>query len=355
MRTAARRALIAALAAAPVLVAAAALLGFATRHRLAAMHPTVQLAAQIQTEESGGMKQRTDAVEAFRATGESVESLYGAGRGDRKAICLGGALLGGWIGLVFAAKLLRLSVRRRRTDFQPDRGAAYRPGAVSGTVPRSMHGKSSFQSSHWSNNMEMTEHPQNFDAISHRLAVRTAIVAAVFSLVVASLMLYDFLHRSMKDPFSTSDPAQVSAHDALKAVLARQPANEAIKEAIRRVDQESREAYFRPRAFALWGPMLLCGGVVVALAAARWAATLRRRLPQPPAVATQVDWEATWTPTARWTVGGLFVVLALMAAALTLSPRATLAEKAEGKTTAVVGVEKQAVAETETRRRRLLS
>jgi ferredoxin len=30
------------------------------------------------------------------------------------------ALLGGWIGLVLAVKLLHLSVRRRRVDYHPD-------------------------------------------------------------------------------------------------------------------------------------------------------------------------------------------------------------------------------------------
>ena len=48
----------------------------------------------------------------------------------------------------------------------------------------------------------MPEQPPTSDLISYRIAVRTATVAAIFSLVVAALMLYDFFHRSMKDPFT---------------------------------------------------------------------------------------------------------------------------------------------------------
>ena len=172
------------------------------------------------------------------------------------------------------------------------------------------------------------------DLISCRIAVRTATVAAVFSLVVAALMLYDFFHRSMKDPFTMKDPLGFG-DDVLKAALKQQPANEPIKEEIRKLDQESREEHFRQQAFTLSGAGLLCGGIIVSLAAAKWAATLRRKHPQPQPVATQRDWEASWTPAARWTVGGLFVVLAATAAGLILPLHATVAEKPDGQVAAL--------------------
>jgi outer membrane protein assembly factor BamB len=64
---------------------------------------------------------------------------------------------------------------------------------------------------------------------------------------------------------------------------------------------------------------------------------LRRRHPLPESAA-QVDWEATWTPAARWTVAGLFVVLAATAAGLSLPLHATLAEKSD-QVVAVTGGE----------------
>ena len=129
----------------------------------------------------------------------------------------------------------------------------------------------------------MPEQPQTSDLISYRIAVRTATVAAIFSLIVAALLLYDFFHRSMKDPSQTAGPRST----LLKAALKQQPANESIKEEIRKLDQQSRDEYFRQQAFALSGAGLLCGGIIVSLAAAKWAATLRRKHPQPQPVAAQ--------------------------------------------------------------------
>ena len=180
----------------------------------------------------------------------------------------------------------------------------------------------------------MPDQTQTPDLLSCRIAARTAVVASIFSLVVAALLAYDFLHRSMKDPSLTA------ARDALKAALKEQPANESIKDEIRKLDQESREEYFRQQSCTLSGAGLLCGGIVVALAAAKWAATLRRRHPQPEPVAVQGDWEASWTPAARWTVARLFVILAATAATLSLPLRATVAENSEGRTAAAVGGEK---------------
>ena len=122
-RMPARRRLIVVLGAAPILIATAALLGFAMRSPLATLHPTVQLADQIRLEQSGQAKMRTDATEAFHATGESADSLYGRADAVVEKFAWGGSLLGGWVGLVFAVKLVQLSLRRRRTDYEPDRGA----------------------------------------------------------------------------------------------------------------------------------------------------------------------------------------------------------------------------------------
>jgi len=184
--------------------------------------------------------------------------------------------------------------------------------------------------------MSMPEQPPISDNIPYRIAVRTATVAGVFSLIVAALMLYDFLHRPMKDPFTMKDPAQTSQRDVLKLALQQQPANDAIKEEIRKLDQQMREEHFRQQAFEYSGAGLLCGGILISLAATKWALTLRRRHPQPP-VTVPRDWEASWTPAARWTVGGLFVVLAATAIALSVPLRATVAENPGGEVAVAIG------------------
>ncbi len=122
-RTAARRRIIVVLAVVPLLIASGTLLGWAVRAPLASLHPTVQLAGQVRLERPSQAKTRTDATEAFHATGDTDESLYQRADAVVGKFAWGGALFGGWVGLVFAVKLVQLSVRRRRTDYEPDRGA----------------------------------------------------------------------------------------------------------------------------------------------------------------------------------------------------------------------------------------
>jgi outer membrane protein assembly factor BamB len=168
---------------------------------------------------------------------------------------------------------------------------------------------------------EPTETP---DLIAYRTAARTAIVAAVFSLVVATLMLYEFSQRSPKAL------VQSTAFETLKLALRQQPDNEAIKEGIRSFDREARESYFRQQAFTLSGAVLLCGGLIVSLASAKWAAAMRRKQPKPQTAVTPGDWQSQWTPAAQWTVAGLFAVLAMAAAGLSLPLHATAPEPAGG-------------------------
>ncbi len=187
----------------------------------------------------------------------------------------------------------------------------------------------------------MPEQPPTSNLISYRIAVRTATVAAIFSLLVAALMLYEFFHRS-KDSFALKDPSRTSTLDVLKAACLQRPFNQPIEEEIRKLDEETRQEQFRQQAFALSGASLLCGGIMVTLAAARWAAVLRRKHPEPQPLATQRDWEASWTPAARWTVAGLFVVLAATAAGLILPLHGTAAGNPDAQVAAAAGGEEAA-------------
>ncbi len=180
------------------------MLGFAMRASLASVHPTVQLAEQIRLEQSGQMKTRTDATEAFRATGEPVESLYeradqvqadlrpGAGRSS--AAGWGWSSPSNWCSFPFAAAA---------PITNPTAAPVCPADVASGIAPRSTRGRSSSKSRGTSRNRS-SNHARSASeppkSLPYRIAVRTATVAAVFSLVVAALMLYDFFHRSMKDP-----------------------------------------------------------------------------------------------------------------------------------------------------------
>ncbi|MBK8977245.1 MAG: 4Fe-4S binding protein [Planctomycetes bacterium] len=116
-----RRTLATVLLLAPLLVvglgAAAAGLGPA----LARGNPRVALAEQVAAEDAGLLRETTDASDVFRASGESVASLNAKADALRSDFVLGGWIGGGLIGLVIALRLIGLSVRRTRRDYQADR------------------------------------------------------------------------------------------------------------------------------------------------------------------------------------------------------------------------------------------
>lgn len=149
--------------------------------------------------------------------------------------------------------------------------------------------------------------------LSHRVALRVALVAGVFSAVVCALLLFDYSQRLVKDPLDS--PRFL----ALKAELAKQPRDEKLKEEIRKLDLQLREAYFRQRRFAAAGAWLLLGGVVVSLVAAKSAMTLRRKLPMPEEQSASVDTDSQLARTARWSVAALALVLAGSAIGLSMS------------------------------------
>ncbi len=129
----------------------------------------------------------------------------------------------------------------------------------------------------------MSEHPQtsaNNETIQnwYQACKQTAVVAAVFSVLVLLLLGVNYLRARQADPLA---PARLTA---LKAQLVQEPTNEQLKEDIRRVDQQLRNDYFRNTAFAEHGADLLLGGLAVFLLAMKLAQHLRQRLPNPKAL-----------------------------------------------------------------------
>jgi len=105
----------------PVLVALGAWLGRGLKGPLSRLHPTVRLADRVLLEETGQVADTTDASDAFRKTGRSIEDLGREAIVQTERFGTAGGWLGAWVGLVIGAKLIHLSLRRRRTDYQPDR------------------------------------------------------------------------------------------------------------------------------------------------------------------------------------------------------------------------------------------
>ena len=119
-RASGKRRLLVVLALAPILVAGMAWAGRQLSEPLAGYHPVVRLAEQLRKEELGLTQQTTKASDAFRLPGNSPTDAY------RKAIDLHdhyrsrGVWLGAWVGLVVAGKLVQLSIRRSRAEFEPN-------------------------------------------------------------------------------------------------------------------------------------------------------------------------------------------------------------------------------------------
>ena len=121
-RQSGRQRLILLLALLPVLVAAGSGIGRLLAVPAAQLDPIVRLAERVRLEETGAVDDTTDASDAFRNTGRPTEELYRRSIRIRRQMAGFGTWLGAWVGLVIALKLLQLSIRRRRTDYEADQG-----------------------------------------------------------------------------------------------------------------------------------------------------------------------------------------------------------------------------------------
>jgi len=99
-------------------------------------HETVRLAERIYLEETGEVEQTTEASAAFRATGKEIQALYEEASDLRAKFGWGGWIVGGFVGLVIGLKLIRLSVWRRRTDYEADRAGCLACGRCFEYCPR---------------------------------------------------------------------------------------------------------------------------------------------------------------------------------------------------------------------------
>jgi outer membrane protein assembly factor BamB len=113
------------------------------------------------------------------------------------------------------------------------------------------------------------------DNTGYFAAAMSAGVALAFCVVLIVLLVVNAVQARANAPLA---PAQI---EALRAQLATDPTNEALRTQIRQVDHDLRAGYFTGRARALQGIYLLAVGVAVFLIASHLAASLRARLLAP--------------------------------------------------------------------------
>ncbi len=105
----------------PVLIAVGGWLGYRMAVPLSRLHPQAALAELVRLGDPGGIQGNIDKLEAFRNTRRPAEEIYAEALSLHRQFAYAGGALGAWVGLVVGVKLIHLSIRRRRVEYQPDK------------------------------------------------------------------------------------------------------------------------------------------------------------------------------------------------------------------------------------------
>ena len=137
-----------------------------------------------------------------------------------------------------------------------------------------------------------------------------AIVAGVFSVIVAGVLLVQLIRDV------TEHPLQAAAFVQNQEKLANAPDDEALRQSLRNEDLLLRQRYFQRRAFVAHGAWLLLGGAIVLGASVKVHAKLSEKLPMPQASGPAASSGASM---ARWAVicgafflGGILIGVAMV-------------------------------------------
>jgi ferredoxin len=104
----------------PILVAVFAWIGHRSSAALSRLDFTVRLADRIWQEDNHKVEGTTDESAAFRDLAQPAQPLYQRAAEIQHRFAIGSTILGVWIALVVALKLIALIIRRRRTGYTAD-------------------------------------------------------------------------------------------------------------------------------------------------------------------------------------------------------------------------------------------
>lgn len=136
-RAAARRALVLALVAAPLLVAGSAAAARAAALALAErLHPDVALAVALRAEEAAGKVDETWETRAFRVSGAPRRSADEQAVSARRRLATAWTWAGGFIGWIVAVRWIATTRRESHADYVPDRGDCLSCGRCFAHCPR---------------------------------------------------------------------------------------------------------------------------------------------------------------------------------------------------------------------------
>jgi ferredoxin len=122
-----RRRLIFLLAMLPLLAAVGGFLGAKFSAAASTMHPTVALAQQLWLGRNEPPKTGVLSADelALQRARQDPERILIEARAIQRKFAVGSCLFGAWVGAVVGIKLISLSLRRRRTDYEPSRGDCF--------------------------------------------------------------------------------------------------------------------------------------------------------------------------------------------------------------------------------------
>ena len=111
----------------PLLIAAGVSAGSALGPVAARLHPTVALAELYARQQKNPITYgvMTPEALALARVEQDPDAVLNAAADLRRRFQLATMLFGGWFGLVLGVKLLTLSIRQNRTDWEPDSGACF--------------------------------------------------------------------------------------------------------------------------------------------------------------------------------------------------------------------------------------
>jgi len=150
---------------------------------------------------------------------------------------------------------------------------------------------------------------------------RTRLIAGMFSLAVAIVMLVGHLSSDAIDPLKSPDLK------VLKEKLRQDPANEQMKQQIRQLDLQVRARYFKQLSQTNSGAYLLLLGIAVFIVAAARCARFQNLPPMPKAKTGTADAAAHAARIARWSVSAAGVVVAGMLLMLSMDGSTAVPEQ----------------------------
>ncbi len=105
----------------PLMAAAGAGAGLLVHVPVSRLHPTVRLSERVVLERTGKVQDTVVESRTFYESEKPLNALLGEAAKIRRKVRTGSVLLGIFLGLAVGGRLLALSVRRRRKNYEPDR------------------------------------------------------------------------------------------------------------------------------------------------------------------------------------------------------------------------------------------